>query len=257
MEKGEPSVALGIYATVLFVLGVVDRLADLIDVRTDTVGLELQEEDLPQRIRRPRRPKGDAFGQAGSPVMDPETLVHVDIDGVPILVGRLWTRTRRNRESATFEYDRKWLYDPAGAFSLEPALQLGPGPVPHASGSSSCSAHSATPAADRWRRALMRRAERRLGAERARETPRTLREIDYPPTVDDEARQGALRFAREEGGPFLAEHHANRIPPLIELSRLLSAAEHVVADSDSDEDLRLLLAPGSSSGGARPEGLAS
>jgi len=34
---------------------------------------------------------------------------------------------------------------------------------------------------------------------------------------------------------------------------LLSAAEHVVDDSDSDEDLRLLLAPGSSLGGARPK----
>ena len=44
-----------------------------------------------------------------------------------------------------------------------------------------------------------------------------------------------------------------RIPPLIELPRLLSAAEHVLDDRDSDEDLRLLLAPGSSLGGARPK----
>jgi serine/threonine-protein kinase HipA len=98
----------------------------------------------------------------------------------------------------------------------------------------------------------MRRAERRR-AERAGETPRTLREIDYLLMVDDEARQGALRFARQEGGPFLAEHDAERIPPLINLPRLLAAAEHVVSDSDSDEDLRLLLAPGSSLGGARPK----
>jgi serine/threonine-protein kinase HipA len=34
---------------------------------------------------------------------------------------------------------------------------------------------------------------------------------------------------------------------------LLSAAEHVLSDSDTDEDLRLLLAPGSSLGGARPK----
>jgi len=54
-----------------------------------------------------------------------------------------------------------------------------------------------------------------------------------------------------EGGGFLAEQGATRIPPLVELPRLLSAAEHVV--SDSDEDLRLLLAPGSSLGGARPK----
>ncbi len=62
----------------------------------------------------------------------------------------------------------------------------------------------------------MRRAERRL-AERAGDTPRTLMEIDYLIMVDDEARQGALRFAMQEGGPLLAEHEAARIPPLIDL----------------------------------------
>lgn len=63
LEKGEPSVSLGIYATVLFVLGLVDRLADLADVKTDSVGLELEEENLPQRIRRPRRSKQSSSGK--------------------------------------------------------------------------------------------------------------------------------------------------------------------------------------------------
>ena len=69
----------------------------------------------------------------------------------------------------------------------------------------------------------------------------------------DEARQGALRFAEKEGGPFLREEGGKRIPPLVELPELLSAAEHVVEDKDTEEDLRLLLAPGSSLGGARPK----
>lgn len=98
----------------------------------------------------------------------------------------------------------------------------------------------------------MRRAERRR-AEREGQTSRTVKEIDFLLLVDDEARQGALRFAEREGGPFLAEQAATKIPPLIELPRLLSAAEHVMDDKDSDEDLRLLLAPGSSLGGARPK----
>jgi serine/threonine-protein kinase HipA len=97
----------------------------------------------------------------------------------------------------------------------------------------------------------MRRAERRR-AERQGKTPRPLAEIDYLLMVDDEARQGALRFAGSEAGPFLAEHGPAKIPPLIELPRLLSAAEHVLAGTDADEDLRLLLAPGSSLGGAPP-----
>jgi transcriptional regulator with XRE-family HTH domain len=53
VERGNPAVSLGIYATVMFVLGLTPRLADLADVRADDVGLQLDEEHLPKRIRRP------------------------------------------------------------------------------------------------------------------------------------------------------------------------------------------------------------
>jgi len=182
--------------------------------------------------------------------MDKETLVYLDLQGTPRLVGRLWARMRKDRESATFEYDRNWLAHPE-RFSLEPALKLGPGPF-HTPSDKPLFGAIGDSAPDRWGRVLMRRAERRR-AERAGQTPRSLREIDYLLMVDDEARQGALRFAEREGGAFLAEHGPTKIPPLIELPRLLSAAEHVMSDTDSDEDLRLLLAPGSSLGGARPK----
>jgi hypothetical protein len=56
-EKGDPGVSLGAYATVLFVLGMIDRLSDLADPRHDAVGMELEEEHLPERIRLPRRRK--------------------------------------------------------------------------------------------------------------------------------------------------------------------------------------------------------
>ena len=183
-------------------------------------------------------------------MMDQEAFVHVDLQGTACFVGRLWTRTRKDRESATFEYDRSWLAHPE-RFSLEPALKLGPGPF-HTPSDKPLFGAIGDSAPDRWGRVLMRRAERRR-AEREGEAPRTLREIDYLLLVDDEARQGALRFSEEARGPFLAEHGPTRIPPLIELPRLLSAAEHVIDDKDSDDDLRLLLAPGSSLGGARPK----
>jgi transcriptional regulator with XRE-family HTH domain len=57
IEKGDPGVSLGNFANVLFVLGLAERLGDLADARTDTVGLELEEERLPQRIRKPRQNK--------------------------------------------------------------------------------------------------------------------------------------------------------------------------------------------------------
>lgn len=50
VEKGDPTVSFGNYAKVLFVLGMVERLADLVDASTDARGLELEEEQLPERI---------------------------------------------------------------------------------------------------------------------------------------------------------------------------------------------------------------
>lgn len=181
--------------------------------------------------------------------MDRETLVYADLQGTPHLVGRLWTRVRKDRENATFEYDKSWLAH-VERFSLQPALKLGPGPF-HAPADKPLFGALGDSAPDRWGRVLMRRAERRR-AERAKTTPRSLWEIDFLLLVDDEARQGALRFAAEEGGSFLS-HAPSKIPPLIDLPRLLFAVEHVIEDKDSDEDLRLLLAPGSSLGGARPK----
>ena len=182
--------------------------------------------------------------------MDREVFVYIDLEGKQHLVGKLWTRTRKGNDSASFEYDESWLENEE-RFSLEPALQLGPGPF-HTGHDRLLFGAMGDSAPDRWGRILMRRAERRR-ADRDKQSARTLREIDYLLMVDDEARQGALRFAEREGGAFLAEPAPMKIPPLVELPHLLNAAERVLDESDSDEDLRLLLAPGSSLGGARPK----
>lgn len=182
--------------------------------------------------------------------MDRMIFIHVDLGGVPRLAGRLWTRMRRDKETATFEYDRSWL-DRPDRFSLEPALSLDPGPF-HSAIDKPMFGAIGDSAPDRWGRSLMRRAERRR-AEREGGMPRTLHEADYLLMVDDEVRQGALRFSVSPEGPFLAQEGAKRIPPLVELPKLLSAAERITDDRDNEEDLRLLLAPGSSLGGARPK----
>jgi transcriptional regulator with XRE-family HTH domain len=57
VERGDPSVSMGSYATVLFVLGMADRLGDLVASKNDPVGLQLEEDNLPQRIRGARKPK--------------------------------------------------------------------------------------------------------------------------------------------------------------------------------------------------------
>ena len=55
IEKGDPSVSLGGYATVLFVLGLTEHLSNLADANSDAVGRMLEEENLPKRIRLPSR----------------------------------------------------------------------------------------------------------------------------------------------------------------------------------------------------------
>ena len=182
--------------------------------------------------------------------MDREAFVYMDFENGPALVGRLWSRVRKGRESATFEYDANWLAR-NDSFALEPALLLTKGPQ-HTAADRGMWGAIGDSAPDRWGRVLMRRAEKRR-AEKAGTAARTLFEIDYLLAVDDETRSGALRFSEAEGGPFVATVEGKRIPALVELPRLLSAAEHVANDDEDDEDLRLLIAPGSSLGGARPK----
>ena len=182
--------------------------------------------------------------------MDREILVYIDLENKPVLVGRLWTRVRGRHEGATFEYDKDWIKNPY-RFSLEPALSVGPGPY-HSTADRALFGAIGDSSPDRWGRALMGRAERKA-AEKEGRAPRTLREADVLLMVDDESRQGALRFAEQLGGPFLRSGEEGRVPPLMHLRQLLLASEHVEDDAETAEEIRLLLAPGSSLGGARPK----
>jgi len=58
VENGDPGVSIGIFATVLFVVGMADRLADIADASHDRVGLDLESEKLPKRISSPRKRSG-------------------------------------------------------------------------------------------------------------------------------------------------------------------------------------------------------
>lgn len=182
--------------------------------------------------------------------MKKEIFVYIDLQGVLYPVGKLWTRTIQRRQSATFKYTDEWLQNPV-RFSLEPALRLDPGPY-HTIANKSLFGSIGDSAPDRWGRVLIRRADAKR-CQRESQKPRTLFEIDYLLRVNDEARQGALRFSEIEGGPFLAEKSKSSIPPLIELSKLLSASEKVIDGNETDEELKLLIEPGSSLGGARPK----
>ena len=180
-----------------------------------------------------------------------EVIVHISPGGEDIRVGKLWFHSRKGRESASFEYDKRWLEHPE-KFALEPALKLTEGTF-HTQAGLSVFGAIGDSAPDRWGRVLMRRAET-IRAKSDNKTPRTLLEVDYLLGVSDEARQGALRFSTvPDETIFLTPKDQTAIPPLFKLPRLLSASEHFIEDNESEEDLKLLLAPGSSLGGTRPK----
>ena len=176
--------------------------------------------------------------------------VSIELGKETYKVGKLWFHQRGARQSASFEYDPDWLKH-SEKFALDPALQLTSGAF-HTTPDQILFGAIGDSAPDRWGRVLMRRAES-MRAKLAREAARTLSEADYLLGVNDEARQGALRFSLEDGGPYLTPKDKESIPPLIELPRLLSATERYLNDDETAEDLKILLAPGSSLGGARPK----
>ena len=176
--------------------------------------------------------------------------IYVDLSGKAQLVGRLWVHNKGDKESASFEYDKLWLNSPE-RFSLDPALILGKGSF-HTTPGKALFGAIGDSAPDRWGRALMQRAAR-LDAKEKNENIRRLREMDYLLKVNDYARQGALRFSLSEGGEFPTTNAGDAIPPRILLPKLLHAADAIYTDGGNAEDLKLLLAPGSSLGGARPK----
>ena len=65
VEKGDVNVSMGTYATILFVLGMIDRLGNLADAGEDALGRQLEEERLPKRIRLSRK-KSAPYHDAGA-----------------------------------------------------------------------------------------------------------------------------------------------------------------------------------------------
>ncbi len=181
---------------------------------------------------------------------DRKVLVYIQLHNENHFVGTLWAHFNRGKETSDFEYSKEWLNNHK-AFSLEPGLffgtgkQVNPRPTP-LFGSFGDSAP------DTWGRILMRRYESCLAKEENR-SPKTLNEIDYLLYVNDYARQGALRFKTEKSAEFLYPGSLKSIPPLVNLTKLLAATEKVTVSEEKNSDLQLLLAPGSSLGGARPK----
>ena len=173
--------------------------------------------------------------------------VRIDHESQSRLVGRCCHITKARGSTSVFEYDDAWLaYD--GAFALDPAnLPFGINSVYRSAENSALPGALRDTAPDSWGRRLISRAFHKSGE------IRTLTEIDYLLGMNDQARIGALRFKREDEPDFDRNIGGYLEPPLIRLPALLNAADAVQSESETSEDLKLLLNKGSPLGGARPK----
>lgn len=155
------------------------------------------------------------------------------------------------RSILSFEYARTWRERPAIPM-LDPVLPLvegeqflDPDRLPGVLADTS---------PDRWGRRLLERREAATARSEGR-SPRRLGEWDFLLGVDDRTRMGALRLALTPDGPFLSEDRSP-VPPstrLRALEQIARRADDPAAPSPTDEELTILVAPGSSLGGARPK----
>lgn len=169
----------------------------------------------------------------------------------PVRVGWLFRDVGRRGELIRFEYDGAWLGNPR-AFAIDPLLPLNEGPF-HARDASQPPGifHDCSP--DRWGKLLMDRREAIEAREQGRPR-RALRAWDYLVGVDDGTRMGALRLRDPEDGAFAASLQPSA-PPLTSLRELEAAARLVEqgVGEQLDRQIRQLLVPGGSLGGARPK----
>jgi serine/threonine-protein kinase HipA len=172
----------------------------------------------------------------------------------PFLMGMLSVTPAKGKESFSFEYTTEWL---KSGFSqmIDPDLQLYPGAYyPRDDKPNFGIFLDSCP--DRWGRVLMQRREAVLARVEQRAAKKLL-ESDFLLGVYDGHRMGALRFKSDEDGPFLNDNKEMASPPWTSLRELEQASLKFEEDHTNDPEylkwLNMLIAPGSSLGGARPK----
>ncbi|MCU0430179.1 MAG: HipA domain-containing protein [Cytophagaceae bacterium] len=173
----------------------------------------------------------------------------------PALMGTLRATLSRGKEIFSFEYDKDWLTNKQ-AQVLDPDLQLFSGQQ-YLSDDKSNFGIFLDSSPDRWGRLLMRRKEAAL-ARKEKRNSKDLHESDYLLGVFDGHRMGGLRFKETIEGAFLSDNRELASPPWTSLRELEHASlqlerEDIVDDPDYLKWLNMLIAPGSSLGGARPK----
>jgi serine/threonine-protein kinase HipA len=187
-----------------------------------------------------------------------DILVYADWIGLdnPTMIGILHSERLRGKQLFSFEYDNNWLKTEY-VQNLDPDLQLYSGPQYLNDENKSNFGIFLDSSPDRWGRLLMRRREAALARIEKRPV-KTLFETDYLLGVYDKHRMGAIRFKNSIDGNFLNDNNELATPAWTSIRELEEISlrleeDDIVDDPEYLKWLNLLIAPGSSLGGARPK----
>ena len=173
---------------------------------------------------------------------------------IPIPVGTLTADLVRGKEIFSFDYSQEWLQSEYSRM-LDPDLQLYAGPQ-YLNDEKPNFGMFLDSSPDRWGHMLMRRREAVLARQEERNLV-NLNESDFLLGVYDGTRMGGLRFKTDVDGEFLSHAADLAAPPWATLRELEYASLRLETDDmTTTEELRwlnMLMAPGSSLGGARPK----
>jgi len=183
-----------------------------------------------------------------------DILVYAHWKGMPnpLLMGTLSAHKGKGRKSFSFEYDQQWILSPE-QFLLDPDIGWFSGPQYPANKDNFGIFLDSMP--DTWGRTLMKRRAAQKARELKEVAPK-LYDLDFLLGVYDESRMGALRFKLNPDGPFLDDNEEFPTPPWSSIRDLQYGANIIESDRDDEEVkkwLAILMAPGSSLGGARPK----
>lgn len=170
----------------------------------------------------------------------------------PKCIGILSAQQGKGRSAFSFSYDNQWI-NSNEQLLLDPDIAWYRGRQYPAGKENFGVFLDSMP--DNWGRKLMKRRAA-LNANETGSSPQILTEIDYLLGVHDMTRMGALRFKKDPEGEFLDNDPISPIPPWASVRELQYGAAILESNVETDEIrkwLSMLMAPGSSLGGARPK----
>ncbi|MFI5139362.1 MAG: type II toxin-antitoxin system HipA family toxin [Sphingobacteriales bacterium] len=170
----------------------------------------------------------------------------------PKCIGMLSAHYAKGRKIFSFEYDKEWIHSEEQLL-LDPDIGWYSGAQFPAGKENFGIFIDSMP--DNWGQALMKRRAAQLAGIKGVPAP-TLYETDFLLGVNDNSRMGGLRFKLDVNGPFLDDQLSSPTPPWASVRELQHSAAIFENNNDTEEVskwLALLIAPGSSLGGARPK----